>query len=132
MVERIPGHLRSAAALYKFFEKLFPNEVYNVEIALDLKELNSMTKKRKEIRDSLEKAIAYYEATNIRPECFIQTGKFSLFPDHDNVIAINNTRTSVIQKMFSPEIYGYEKFDSLQYYTDRLVDLNKQVLLMFT
>ena len=24
MVERIPGHLRSAAALYKFFEKLFP------------------------------------------------------------------------------------------------------------
>ena len=24
MVERIPGHLRSAAALYKFFENLFP------------------------------------------------------------------------------------------------------------
>ena len=27
MVENIPGHLRSAAALYKFFEKLFPGEV---------------------------------------------------------------------------------------------------------
>jgi hypothetical protein len=42
MVERIPGHLRSAAALYKFFEKLFPNEVYNVEIALDLKEVSAI------------------------------------------------------------------------------------------
>ena len=166
MVERIPGHLRSAAALYKFFEKLFPGkflsfylsmkcylslpfvisssltlgsgqasfvkisppfpsltpsfislnsqflpsnqslshsltqslsdsyhlahsrrlplslsvyeilgEVYNVEIALDLKELNSITRQRQTVRDSLEKAIAYYEATNMRPEVFIQTGK---------------------------------------------------------
>jgi hypothetical protein len=89
--------------------------------------LNNLTKKRKEIRDSLEKAIAYYEATNIRPECFIQTGKFSLFPDETTVITTNNTRTSAIQKMFAPEIYGYEKFDALKYYTDRLVDLNKQV-----
>ena len=161
MVERIPGHLRSAAALYKFFEKLFPGkcfkrcseidvvllsfdvkcvavplynitrctslshshtqahvhslfstsstplhylslliphplprpltprtctctrthaigEVYNVEIALDLKKLNSMTRQRQSVRDSLEKAIAYYEATNIRPEVFIQTGKVRL------------------------------------------------------
>ena len=28
MVERIPGHLRSAAALYKFFEKLFPGKCF--------------------------------------------------------------------------------------------------------
>lgn len=46
-----------------------------MEIALDLKELNSITRQRQAVRDSLEKAIAYYEATNIRPEVFIQTGK---------------------------------------------------------
>ena len=49
--------------------------MYNVEIALDLKELNSITRQRQSLRGSLEKAIAYYEATNVRPEVFIQTGK---------------------------------------------------------
>ena len=32
MVERIPGHLRSAAALYKFFEKLFPGKFLSVSL----------------------------------------------------------------------------------------------------
>jgi hypothetical protein len=50
-----PGHLRSAAALYKFFEKLFPGEVFNVEIALDLSELNALCAQRQGVRDSLEK-----------------------------------------------------------------------------
>ena len=53
-------------------------EVYNVEIALDLKELNSITRQRQSLRGSLEKAIAYYEATNVRPEVFIQTGKVTI------------------------------------------------------
>jgi hypothetical protein len=49
MIERIPGHLRSAAALYKFFDKLFPGEVYNVEIALDLSDLNKLCTERKAV-----------------------------------------------------------------------------------
>ena len=60
---------------YIFSPSVHPGEVYNVEIALDLKELNSITRQRQSLRGSLEKAIAYYEATNVRPEVFIQTGK---------------------------------------------------------
>ena len=46
MVERIPSHLRSAEHLYKFFDKLFPNDVYTVEIALDLTDLNKLCVER--------------------------------------------------------------------------------------
>ena len=46
MVERIPSHLRSAEHLYNFFDKLFPNDVYTVEIALDLTDLNKLCKQR--------------------------------------------------------------------------------------
>ena len=34
MVERIPGHLRSAAALYKFFEKLFPGKILSFYLSV--------------------------------------------------------------------------------------------------
>ena len=71
MVERIPSHLRSAVALHKFFETLFPGmcctvwtlcklfpleylthllgEVYDVEIALDLAELDTLNNQRKAV-----------------------------------------------------------------------------------
>jgi hypothetical protein len=49
MIESIPGHLRSAKALRDFFERLFPGDVYTVEIALDLKELDEMNAKRKRV-----------------------------------------------------------------------------------
>lgn len=49
MIERIPSHLRSAKELTKFFEKMFPEDVYTVEIALDLSELNSKCKERKTV-----------------------------------------------------------------------------------
>jgi hypothetical protein len=47
MIERIPTHLRSAVALHKYFENIFPGEVYTVEIALDLTELNKVDAERK-------------------------------------------------------------------------------------
>jgi hypothetical protein len=46
MIERIPPHLRSASALYQFFHNLFPDEVYAVEISLDLTNLNALCQKR--------------------------------------------------------------------------------------
>jgi hypothetical protein len=49
MVERIPSQLRSAVELHKFFENLFPGEVYTVEIALDLTELNRVDAERKAV-----------------------------------------------------------------------------------
>jgi hypothetical protein len=44
-----PSQLRSAVELHKFFENLFPGEVYTVEIALDLTELNRVDAERKAV-----------------------------------------------------------------------------------
>ena len=54
-------------------------QVFNVEIALDLSELNALTAKRQSVRDKLEKAIAAYEATNVRPQV---TNHIMLFLTH--------------------------------------------------
>ena len=54
--------------------------------------------------------------------------QITIFPDDTVGIASeSNTWTSFIQRMVAPEIYGFEKLDSLRYYTNRLVELNKKV-----
>ena len=52
----------------------------------------------------------------------------TIFPDETTGIASDNkTWTSFLQSAIAPEIYGFEKLDSLSYYTNRLVELNKKV-----
>jgi hypothetical protein len=67
LVEKVPITLRSAPALEAFYEKLFPGDVYSVEVALDLNELDILTTHRRRVRDKLEKAIAVWKATGKRP-----------------------------------------------------------------
>lgn len=86
MIERIPPHLRSAQALRKFFDKIFPGEVFTVEVALDIAELDAMNAKRKRLRAKLEHAIAYYEATNERMGCYAARNKEYLYSgDSDGI-----------------------------------------------
>jgi len=128
MIERIPPHLRSAEALYNFFNKLFPDDVYTVEVALDLNELNNLVEERKAIRDKLEKVIAAYEATNTRPKVYIQTGNITIFPDETTGLASeSDSWMSSIQKLLAPEAYGFEPVDAISYYTARLQELNVKV-----
>ena len=54
MVEKIPSVINSVPSLTDFFEKLFPGDIYSVEIALDLSELESLTKERKIIKRKIE------------------------------------------------------------------------------
>ena len=65
---------------------MYIGEVYNVEVALDLSELNALSRHRKTIRNKLEKAIAIYEATNQRPIAYIQrvinTNNSSVLPSN--------------------------------------------------
>ena len=126
MIERIPSHLRSAAALHKFFDNLFPNEVYNVEVALDLTELDHLSYCRKLIRDKLEKAVATYEATGERPNAYVK----ALNQTADDILSSTevDTMTSLFQKLWDPEAFGYEPFDAINYYTNRLIVLNKKVI----
>ena len=42
MLENIPPELRSAEKLYEYFEEIFPSEVFTVELALDLRDLNAL------------------------------------------------------------------------------------------
>ncbi len=60
MIERIPGHLRSAQALFEFFDKLFPGDVYTVEIALDIQELDSINAKRKRVSQTVSLRILLF------------------------------------------------------------------------
>ena len=54
--------------------------------------------------------------------------QITIFPDESTGIASDSkTWTSFIQSAIAPEIYGFEKLDSLSYYTTRLVELNKKV-----
>ena len=57
----------------------------------------------------------------------------TIFPDETTGIpSENKTWTSFIQSAIAPEIYGFEKLDSLSYYTNRLVELNKKVSVQST
>lgn len=67
IVERLPNKLRNEKNLYNFFNELFPNDIFCVELMLDLNELDELCLKRKNIRNLLEKNIAIYNATKIRP-----------------------------------------------------------------
>jgi hypothetical protein len=107
MIERIPSDLRSATQLYKFFDKLFPGDVYTVEVALDLNELENVNNKRKTIRDKLEKVIAIYEARNERknihqseirqPNLFhIKNGYTSLVIIYESILIIGMNQTSLL------------------------------------
>ena len=137
MVENIPSHLRSAKALEQFFDKLFPGEVYCVEVTLDLRELNALNYERKVIRDKLEKAIAYYEATNERPETLIQPhGWPSIFGEHIardpaeemsiQEFSYDCVRTLLMSVVDAKE-WGFVPVDALNYFTNKLSQLNDKL-----
>lgn len=129
MIERIPAHLRSAEKLYEYFEELFPGDVFTVEVALDLRGLNSLISQRKRIRDKLEKAIALYVTTAQRPTVSIKTGAITIFPDESIGLPSGVDVVgwiSFLQKWIAPERFGFEKLDSINYYTAKLVELNQK------
>lgn len=125
MVERIPPTLRSAIALKNYFEKLFPDDVYHVEVALDLHDLNAVTKKRHATRDALEKEVAHFYATGTRPHVVcripVQDPHTWLLPAHANHSWMQ------WEDLFTLEFYGYEIKDSLNHYIKLLIELNAEV-----
>ena len=84
MVEKIPASLRSAQGLAQFFDNLFPGEVYSVQLAADLQQLDGLVSFRRKTRDGLEKAIAIWEASN-------QTFRKTLWIHHDDLLSISHT-----------------------------------------
>lgn len=118
MVERVPSELRSAELLRKFFDKLFPNDVYTVEVALDLSFLDRKCIDRKRIRDKLESAIAHYEAKNVRPEVYVANGKRSDDITTADGIFGDDGIVEFLKKVFAPRQFGFHPVDAIKYYTD--------------
>ena len=84
---------------------------------MDLFELETVTSKRKRVRDKLEKSIAVCWAVNERPVVWKRP---SLLPDFP---------IPVVQNKFAQRL-GYEVVDSIDYYTKELQLLNEKVVNM--
>ena len=62
----IPVEMRSNKAIYSFFNQLF-DDVYDVNIALRVDELDALTKKKETLEPKLEHAVNVFNATGKRP-----------------------------------------------------------------
>ncbi len=82
------------------------------------------------MRDKLEKAVACYEATGERPRAWVQTVKRG--GQIMNILDIDDTNSwlAPLETFIDPEGFGYESFDSLNYYTNKLILLNNKVIDM--
>ena len=119
MVEKVPVNLRSAPALEAFFENLFPGDVHSVEVALDLKELDMMTRHRRHIRDSLEKAIALSKATGRHQLQWIRKD----FYEHTSPL-------NVVKENRIASFLGFIVVDAVEHRTRVLAELNSLVRIL--
>lgn len=122
MVERISPELRSAPSLYAFFEKIFPGEIYAVEVALDLNELDRVVLQRRRIRDRLETLIAEWKSKDIRPVILVST---EFYKDMPECIALNPLQTNWFTRC-----RGYHCYDAIDHYYRVLGMLNDNVLTL--
>jgi hypothetical protein len=119
ILEKVPSSLRSAPALRNYFENIFPNNVYSVEIALDLTELNTMTTERRQIRNELEKSIAIMKALDKRPLKWV---KKDYYKDSESM-----------PQMFDNSLaawFGYIVIDKIQHLELMLSILNERVRIL--
>ncbi|CAN0004609.1 unnamed protein product, partial [Laminaria digitata] len=77
-VERIPRAFRSPAILQKFFSTLFPGQasrIHSATVCLGLTDLRTLSTKRAQCLQSLERSIIRKEALNVTPT--VRTGCFA-------------------------------------------------------
>lgn len=102
IVENIPQLLRSANALRKFLERIFPGDIYHVEMVLDLNQLHKAVVERRNAVDKLEKAVAYQ-------------------------IVSGTTSMSRIWERFGFGLYDYSDRPTIEHYKQRMEVLNSEI-----
>lgn len=136
MVENIPKELRSDSALYSYFDKLYPGRVHSANIILKVPELEALSQRKLRLTRRLEKSIAYYEATGLRPThitgrframiCGIESTPVAMCCDPKNVVGSD--------EYFSDEEEDYTRkgirVDSIDYYTQDLLHMNSKMFLL--
>lgn len=76
----------------------------------------------------MEKAIAHYEAKNDRPNVQVYTGNLTQEGNTNGGIFDGDNLYQFIGKALAPERYGYEYVDAIAYYTQKLQELNEEVI----
>jgi hypothetical protein len=66
-IEKVPIALRSNTALYNYFNEIFPNQVHSACLAMNVPDLDALSSRRMRVCRRLEKSLAYYSVTGIRP-----------------------------------------------------------------
>lgn len=123
IVERLPASLRSTPALKEFFKRLFPNDVYSVEIALDLTKLDVIIQHRALVRHNLEKAIAIWKATKTRPLIWVSE---DFYKDLDNpLVPTPFISSNIIFNLYKS--FGYIQYDAIRHHYRELSMLNDNV-----
>lgn len=117
LVEKLPGKLRTELELTNFFEKLFPNDVHSVEIALDLDELDILIAERKNVRNHLEKSIAILKGTSRRSTVYIHS---DFYKDISEPLVPLSTNRII-------SWFGYNRYDAIHHYNRVLQMLNDDV-----
>lgn len=132
MVERIPGSLRSVPKLRAFFENLFPDDVYHVELASDLGVLDALISDRRTVRGKLEKAIANWKATDIRPTVLLSEDLYASSPEPLLPVKFRGWDIGAIRSSLRTLLTGacgLVDIDAIEHYSCVLAALNETVLV---
>ena len=115
-VEKIPVALRSNTALFNYFDEIFPGQVHSASIAMNVPDLDVLSARRMKACRGLEKSLAYYNATGIRPTHIVGRPRFLC-------CGIESSPICSIRCC----CYSGDKVDSIQYYTYRLANFNIEI-----
>ena len=118
MVEGIPPQLRSAPKLRAFFEQLFPGQVYGVQMTLDLSELEACVQRRSGVRNQLERAVAVWEATGVRPRTWVSQSRAQ---------ACSHPQHAPLPPALLPRLLGRDVYDAIDQLCLELQALNSLV-----
>ena len=147
-VEKVPVALRSNTALFNYFNDMFPNQVHSACIAMNIPDLDAMSARRMRVCRRLEKSLAYYNVTGIRPThiagrprcqccgiestpidgwcvaccCFYDSCKMHVYDDDFN--GPNDDSTKYPDQVYDNLPDKGERVDSIMYYTCDLADSN--------
>ncbi|OQR87590.1 hypothetical protein ACHHYP_08508 [Achlya hypogyna] len=100
LIDDLPLHLRSHAALHKYLDTIFPGQVEAVYIAVESGELEARVAERDEVRSQLEHAILHERLHHSRPTHYQYDPHATLY---------------------------HTKVDSIDWYTARLSELNDDI-----
>lgn len=96
MIENIPFYYRNPSRFEQLMNEWFPNQIYSVVIACNLKELQELVDKREKDLEQLEIAVAYHHATKqqkrklvyLSPDPIPQQGGQGKEQQHQNQVVV--------------------------------------------